>query len=76
MNKSYSDIEARELAVAAAREALARFRSDNPLPTSVSVADAAEMLGVSTRTVSRLKLPRNKVGRIPYSAILDALASR
>ena len=58
------------------RKALAIRDAERPVPSCVSVAEAAEMLGVSTRTVVRMKLPRNKAGKIPYRAVLEALAAR
>jgi hypothetical protein len=58
------------------RKALAIRDAERPVPSCVSVAEAAEMFGVSTRTVVRMKLPRNKAGKIPYRAVLEALAAR
>lgn len=58
------------------RKALEIHDSRRPVPTCVSVEDAAAMLDVSTRTIRRMKLPRNKVGKIPYEAVLEALAAR
>jgi len=58
------------------RKALALHDAERPVPSAVSMAEAAEMLGVSTRTVARMKLPRNKAGKIPYRVVLEALASR
>lgn len=70
----YTEDEARALAVEAAQEALTRFAASRPVPSSVTAGEAATMLGVSLRTVARLKLPRNRAGRIPYQSVLDALA--
>ena len=64
--------EARQLIREAVLEALAQ----RPMPSYVTKADAAEMLGVSTRTIDRMKPPRNGVGKIPYGWVLDELASR
>lgn len=58
------------------RKALAIRDAERPVPSCVSVAEAAEMLGVSSRTVVRMKLPRNAAGKIPYRAVLEALAAR
>jgi len=58
------------------RKALAIRDAERPVPSCVSVADAAEMLGVSTRTVARMRLPRNAAGKIPYRALLEALAAK
>lgn len=74
--RTFTEAEARALAVAAALEALTRFAAARPVPSSVTLGGAAEILGVSTRTVARMKLPRTGTGRIPYSAVLDVLAAR
>lgn len=58
------------------RKALVIHDAQRPVPSCVSVADAAEMLGVSTRTVIRMKLPRNAAGKIPYEAVLEARAAK
>lgn len=58
------------------RKALAIHDAERPVPSHVSVTDAAEMLGVTTRTITRMKLPRNKAGKIPYRAVVEALAAR
>lgn len=71
MERMYTEAEACKLA----EQVLERFSSKHPLPTAVSLKQAAEMLGVSVRTAVRLKLPRNKFGRIPYEAVLDARAA-
>lgn len=63
--KTYSATEAKALAIEAAQVALAQ----RPVPTHVSVKQAAEMLGLSCRTIARLKLPRNAAGRIPYEGL-------
>lgn len=70
--RMYTEQDMRQIAVAAAEEVLAR----RPVPSSVTMAQAAEILGVSVRTVSRLKLQRNAAGRIPYEAVLEARSSR
>jgi predicted DNA-binding transcriptional regulator YafY len=49
--------------------------AERPVPSCVTVAQAAEMLKVSERTVVRMKLPRNAAGKIPYRAVLEALAA-
>lgn len=58
------------------RKALAIRDAERPVPSAVSTDEAAEMLGVSTRTLRRMKLPRNAAGKIPYRAVLEALAAR
>lgn len=64
--------EARRVAVAAAEEVLAR----RPVPTAVTLKQAAEMLGISTNTARKIGLPRNVAGLIPYEAVLAARDSR
>lgn len=64
--------EARRIAVAAAEEVLAR----RPVPTAVTLKQAAEMLEISPRTAQKLKLPRNAAGLIPYEVVLAARATR
>jgi hypothetical protein len=63
-------------AVELIRRALAIRDAERPVPSCVTAIQAAEMLGVSTRTVIRMKLPRNKAGKIPYRAVLEALVSK
>lgn len=58
------------------RKALAIRDAERPVPSSVTVAQAAEMLGVSRRTVIRMKLPLNQVGKISYRTVIEALAAR
>ncbi len=67
--RNYTSAEAKELAVAAAQEALARFAAERPNPSWVTLNQAADMLKVSTRTVQRLNPPRVG-GKIPYSWIV------
>jgi hypothetical protein len=57
-------------------KALAIHDAQRPVPSCVSVTEAAKMLKVSRRTLVRLNLPRNKVGKIPYEAVLAARAAR
>lgn len=49
-------------------EVLAR----RPVPTAVTLKQAAEMLGISPNTARKLNLPRNLAGSIPYDAVLAA----
>lgn len=58
------------------KTALALHAAERPVPSCVSVEQAAEMLGVSTKTITRMRLPRNKAGKIPYEAVLEARAAR
>lgn len=73
--RSYTSAEAKALAREAIREALVEFAAANPVPATVSVSEAAKVLKCSPRTVARMPLPR-VAGRIPYSAVLEMLASR
>jgi hypothetical protein len=63
-----SEVEVRRVAVAAAEEVLAR----RPIPSAVTLKQAAEMLDISPNTARKLKLPRNRAGLIPYEAVLAA----
>jgi hypothetical protein len=74
-DRMLTQAEARRIAVDAALEALARFAAAHPLPTQVTAKEAARMLGVSGRTISRMRLPRNSAGKIPYEAVLEARAA-
>lgn len=58
------------------RKALALHDAERPVPSGVDVAEAAEMLKVSERTILRLKPPRNGAGKIPYAWVLETLAAR
>lgn len=60
--------EARQVAVAVVEEVLAR----RPVPSAVTLKQAAEMLGISPNTARKLKLPRNLAGLIPYESVLAA----
>jgi DNA invertase Pin-like site-specific DNA recombinase len=53
-----------------------RVLAERPVPSCVSVDQAAEMLGVSRHTVMRMKPPRNAVGKIPYEWVLEARSAR
>lgn len=57
-------------------KALAIHDAQRPVPSCVSVAEAAKMLGVSTRTAVRMKLPRNEAGKIPYEVVLAARSAK
>lgn len=67
-----TDQEARKVAIAAAEEVLAR----RPVPSAVTLKQAAEMLDVSPNTARKLNLPRNAAGLIPYEAVLTARSSK
>lgn len=64
--------ETRQMVVAVIEEVLAR----RPIPTAVTLKQAAEMLGISRNTATKLNLPRNKSGLIPYEAVLAARDAR
>lgn len=59
-----------------AKRAVELYAASNPNPITVSVTEAAELLGVSRRTVERMKPPRAAGNRIPYAWLLERLASR
>lgn len=61
----------RRMAIATVEEMLAR----RPVPCAVTLRQAAEMLNISRNTASKLNLPRNSAGLIPYEAVLAARAS-
>jgi len=63
--------EAQQLISDAVRKVLA----ERPVPACVSVAEAAKLLSLSTRTVTRMNPPR-VAGKVPYSWIVETLASR
>lgn len=60
--------EVRRVTITAVEEVLAR----RPVPTAVTLKQAAEMLDISPNTARKLKLPRNSAGLIPYEAVLAA----
>jgi hypothetical protein len=65
-----------EEAVSLIRKALALHDAERPVPTAVSFKDAARMLEISTRTLTRMKPPRNGAGLIPYGWVVEMLASK
>lgn len=71
-DRTYTEPEVRSIALEAAKAAIAL----RPVPSHVTVAQAAEMLGVSSRTVARMKLPRNSMGRIPYEEVIAARSAK
>lgn len=71
-SRTYTEPEVTAIAIKAAEIALAQ----RPTPSHVSVKQAAEILGVSSRTIARLKLPRNAMGRIPYEDVIAARSAR
>lgn len=70
--KTYTEQEVNAIAVRAAEIALAQ----RPVPSTVTVGEAAKMLNVSPRTIIRMNMKRNSVGRIPYEEVIAARAAR
>ena len=70
----YTQADARALMVGAALEALKRHAATHPLPTVLTLEDAASILKVSPRTVRRRFKVRS--GTVPYAAVLEALAAK
>lgn len=64
--------EVRQIAIAVAEEVMAR----RPVPTHVTLKQAAEMLNMAPNTARKLNLPRNEAGLIPYEAVLAARDAR
>lgn len=64
--------EARQIAVAAVEEVLAR----RPVPSAVTLKQAAELLNIHPNTAAKLNLPRNRAGLINYEDVLAFRASR
>lgn len=58
------------------KKALALHDAARPVPSHVTVTEAAKMLGVVPRTITRMNPPRNKVGKIPYRWVVEAMASK
>lgn len=67
-----TSLEIRQIVAAAVEEVLAR----RPVPTAVTLKQAAEMLGICPNTARKLKLPRNSSGLVPYEAVLSARDAR
>jgi hypothetical protein len=67
-----TELDIRRVAIAAAEEVLAR----RPVPSAVTLKQAAEMLEISPNTARKLKLRRNATGLISYETVLAARASR
>lgn len=58
------------------RKALAIHDAERPVPTCVTVTEAAKMLGINRRTIHRMAPPKNKAGKIPYRWVVEALAAK
>ncbi|MGI9158966.1 MAG: DNA-binding protein [Saprospiraceae bacterium] len=72
MSRTYTESEAIGLIV----QALEIFQAREPKPTHVTNLQAAQMLNLSPRTVSSLKLKRNKANKIPYEEVIAARSAR
>jgi hypothetical protein len=59
----------------AVERAVEKVLAGRPVPTAVTLKQAAEMLGISRNTAGKLKLPRNRAGLIPYEDVLAARAA-
>lgn len=67
-----TDLEIRRVVSATIEELNGR----RPVPTAVTLKQAAELLGISVPTARKLGMPRNSCGLIPYEAVLTARDSR
>ena len=56
--------------------AVARALAQRPTASTVTLEQAGEILGVSSRTVRRMQPPFLAANRIPYSWLLERLSSR
>jgi uncharacterized protein YbbK (DUF523 family) len=65
----------RKEALDIALEAVRLYAASHPVPTAVTLKQAAEMLGVCPKTARKFELPRNRAGLIPYAAVQEALAT-
>jgi hypothetical protein len=76
-DRNYTEQEARKLALDVATQALALYEArPQKQRGGYSTAEAAGFLGVSTRTLARLNLPRMKGGKIAYEVLAAARAER
>lgn len=56
--------------------AVARALAQRPTASTVTLEQAGEMLGCSSRTVRRMQPPFVAANRIPYSWLLERLSAR
>jgi hypothetical protein len=56
--------------------AVAHALAQRPVASTLTLEQAGEILGVSSRTVRRMHPPFVAANRIPYSWVLERLASR
>lgn len=69
--RMYTSQEVRQIASEAARRVL----EERPVPSTLTTEQAAEILGVSTRTIQRLN-PRRVGSKIPYLWVRQQLEVR
>lgn len=75
--RHFTEQEARKLALAVAQEALALYEArPQKQRGGYSTVEAAGFLGISTRTVARMNLPRMSSGKISYETLVAARANR
>lgn len=67
-----TEAEAEAIAVRAVTIALAQL----PLPSAVTLTEAARMLNICRDTARKLNLRRNSAGLIPYEVVLEARSAR
>ena len=60
----------------AVERAVEKVLARRPVPTSVTLKQAAEMLGVCRQTARKLNLPRNGAGMINYEDVLAVRDAR
>lgn len=65
-----------EEALRIAERAVEIYAARHPIPAVLEMEEAAKILGVSRRTIERMKPPRVAAGKVPYSWVLERLASR
>lgn len=56
--------------------AIAYALAQRPVASTLTLEQAGEILGVSSRTVRRMQPPFVAANRIPYSWVLERLSSR
>ena len=56
--------------------AVAHALAQRPVASTLTLEQAGEILGVSSRTVRRMQPPFVAANRIPYSWVLERLSSR
>ncbi len=74
--RTYTELEARRLAVEVAQEAIALYEKRPRRDAAYTVTEAARLLGISPRTLIRKKLPKNGAGRIAYETLAPLMPPR